>query len=146
MTKQEKIKILKKFALKHLGKPYRYGAKPYHAPRRFDCSSFTQYLYRRIGIELPRSGLCQAHCGKKIKSKDIKNLQTGDLIFFHGERGHYDKEFPQGIGHTTMYLGDGKIIHAKSKTKNGREIGRVVIEPAHKWIKRKDLIVIKRII
>ena len=143
MAKNQKRNILIKFALKHIGKPYRYGAKPYHAPRRFDCSSFTQYLYRRIGMELPRSGLCQAHCGKQIKSK---NLKTVDLIFFHGTKGHYDKEFPQGIGHTTMYLGDGKIIHAKSKIKNGREAGRVVLEPAQKWLKRKDLVVIKRII
>ena len=80
-----------------------------------------------------------------VKGK-IKDLKTGDLLFFHGNRGYYNKKFPQGIGHVIMYLGDNHIIHAKSIEKSGRETGRVITEPADKWLKRKDLIVIKRII
>lgn len=135
----EKQKILLKFAEKHLGKPYKYGAKHYHAPKIFDCSSFTQYLYRRVGIELPRTALQQARFGRKIIPK-LKNLQIGDLLFFHGTKGHYDENFPKGIGHVMMYIGNGEIIHAKSSAK------KVVKEKAILKLKRKDLVAVKRIL
>lgn len=37
-------------AKKHLGKPYRYGAK---GPKAFDCAGFARYVYLQFGIELP---------------------------------------------------------------------------------------------
>jgi cell wall-associated NlpC family hydrolase len=133
------------FARKHLGKPYKYGAKPWEAPKFFDCSSFTQYLYKRIGIELPRTALEQAHLGKKVNIKD--GLEVGDLIFIKGGWGHYDPKFPQGIGHVAIYVGDGKVIHAKwKKNKDGSDDGKVEEWPVEKLLKRKDLVVIKRIL
>lgn len=39
---ESKQEILVKYAKKHLGKPYQFGAKPYQAPKKFDCSSFVQ--------------------------------------------------------------------------------------------------------
>jgi len=134
------------FAKKHLGKPYKYGAPLSQAPKIFDCSSFIQYLYKRIGIDLPRDALDQAHLGKRINPKKGK-LEPGDLIFIKGKWGHYNPEFPQGIGHVAIYIGNGKIIHAKyEKNPDGSENGKVREDPV-KWIlNRKDLIVIKRII
>jgi len=136
---KEKQKILLQYAEKHLGKPYKYGAKNYYAPKIFDCSSFVQYLYRRIGVELPRTALQQAHYGKRIKA-DLNNLQIGDLIFFRGTVGHYSKEFLNGVGHVMMYIGDGNIIHAKSSAK------KVIKEKVILKLKKKDLVVIKRIL
>ncbi len=147
MRKREKLqKRLVYFAKKHLGKPYKYGAKPHEAPKIFDCSSFIQYLYKRIGIDLPRTSLDQANLGKLINLKK-ENLQPGDLIFIKGSWGHYNPEFPQGIGHVAMYIGDGKIIHAKwAKDRDGSGDGYVRKDGVEKMINRKDLIVIKRIL
>ncbi len=143
MRKRERLqKRLVYFAKKHLGKPYKYGAKLHEAPKIFDCSSFIQYLYKRIGIDLPRSALDQAHLGKLINLKK-ENLQPGDLIFIKGSWGHYNPEFPKGIGHVFMYVGDGKVIHAKWQKVSG---GRVREDEVKKILKREDLIVIKRIL
>ncbi|PIZ56319.1 MAG: hypothetical protein COY22_01665 [Candidatus Tagabacteria bacterium CG_4_10_14_0_2_um_filter_40_13] len=130
------------------GRPYKYGSKPSEAPRYFDCSSFIQYLYKQIGITLPRCAIEQARCGRLVKNK--KHLKAGDLIFLHGKSGHYNKKFPMGIGHVVMYLGNGKIIHATSKRIQNYpkiiEKGEVKREPASKILKRKDIVVIKRIL
>jgi len=74
-------------------------------------------------------------------------LQIGDLIFIKGMVGRYNEEFPQGIGHVAMYIGDGKIIQAKyQKNKNGSDGGKVQVDSVAKIINRKNLVVIKRII
>ncbi|OQB44585.1 MAG: putative endopeptidase p60 precursor [Parcubacteria group bacterium ADurb.Bin159] len=146
---EKKIKQQKRlvhFALKNIGKPYKYGAKASEAPKCFDCSSFVQYLYKKIGINLPRTALAQAHFGKTIDYKK-EELEIGDLIFIKGKWGHYNPEFPQGIGHVLMYIGDKKMIEAKlEKDKNGKAIGKVQITPASEILNRQDIVVIKRII
>ena len=56
---------------------YRFGG---NAPSGFDCSGFTQYVYRKaIRITLPRRSADQFRKGKRVK---LKNCQPGDLIFF----------------------------------------------------------------
>jgi cell wall-associated NlpC family hydrolase len=154
------------FAKKQLGKPYKWGVKKSEIGKYFDCSSFTQYLYKRIGIELPRTTVLQAYHGKTIKSTkkppylNEKDLKTGDLLFFKGEKGHYTKEFPNGIGHIIMYLENGKFIHAsangnipsynvglnlKKKIIKGKNHG-VKLESFSKIINKKDFQLAKRIL
>lgn len=59
------------------GTAYRYGG---NMKSGFDCSGFTQYVYRKaLDIELARSSRQQARQGKKVK---LKKAQPGDLIFF----------------------------------------------------------------
>ncbi|MBU0731338.1 C40 family peptidase [Patescibacteria group bacterium] len=129
------------YARKNLGRPYKYGAKLYEAPNFFDCSSFIHYLYERININLPRTALEQAHLGRAINPKK-EDLMIGDLIFIKGKWGHYDQKFLQGIGHVAVYADKGKVIHAKMQAKNGR----VRKDSVDSLLKRKDLVVIKRII
>jgi peptidoglycan endopeptidase LytE len=143
MTREEKYGKLVYFARKHLGKPYKYGAKPYEAPKIFDCSSFTLCLYKQIGISLPRTALDQAHQGRSIKPA-LKELKIGDLIFIKGKWGHYNPEFPNGIGHVAIYVGNGKVINARWLSE--KEGGKVMEEDAKNFLERKDLIVVKRII
>jgi peptidoglycan endopeptidase LytE len=147
MNKKERLqRKLIYFAKKHLGKWYKYGATLSEAPKIFDCSSFTQYLYKRIGIDLPRNALDQAHLGKRINPQK-ENLQPGDLIFIKGSWGHYNPEFPEGIGHVAMYVGGGKIMQAKwNKNKNGSDNGTVREDSAKTLLNRKDLIIVKRIL
>ena len=111
MTEIQKNKLVT-LAEELIGKPYKYGAKPEEAPDFFDCSSFTQYIFKRVGIELPRSTIAQAEYGESV---ELENIRPGDLIFMHGVRGFYNRNFPEGIGHVILYAGNGKVIHAASR-------------------------------
>lgn len=134
------------FSKKCLGMPYKYGADPSEAPKIFDCSSFVQYVYKKVGVELPRTAIEQAHMGKKIGPKK-ERLKIGDLIFMRGIVRHYDKKFPQGVGHVVMYIGDNKIINAKyKKNKDGSDGGQVQMDKVEKVLNSKGLVVVKRIV
>jgi len=141
---------LKHFALKKLGAPYKYAAKKSEIGKVFDCSSLTQYLYRRIGIEIPRSTILQASCGQIVPIRKCgsifkpKDLKIGDLLFFKGEKGHYNKEFPQGIGHVEMYLGNGKLIEACGHSRENNRKVRLI--NSKKELKRHDFCLVKRIL
>jgi len=65
------------FALKYQQKPYQDGAE---GPNSFDCPGFNKFVYKELGITLPKTTGQQASAGKKIKSK--KSLKDGDLVFF----------------------------------------------------------------
>ena len=84
------------------GDRYRYGAA---GPNRFDCSGLVYYSFGRAGFrKIPRTSDAQARHARRIKRK---NLQRGDLVFFHKGRDVY---------HVGVYAGhrDGHrtIIHA----------------------------------
>ncbi|WP_226346422.1 transglycosylase SLT domain-containing protein [Agilicoccus flavus] len=84
-------------AKKYLGVPYRWGGTN---PRTgLDCSGFTQLVYRENGISLPRVARAQQDVGTRIGS--LADAKAGDLLFFGDPATH-----------VTMYLGDGKMIHA----------------------------------
>lgn len=90
-------------ATAQVGVPYVLGGT---TPRGFDCSGFTQFVYRQQGIEIPRT--CEGQIGAGlIVSRD--ELQCGDLILF--TRTNHPTAL---VTHVGMYLGDGKLIHAGS--------------------------------
>lgn len=72
-------------ARKHTGALYKYGAA---GPKRFDCSGFTMYVYRKAaGKKLPHKANSQQRYGKAI-SKSRKRI--GDLIIFRsGSYGYH---------------------------------------------------------
>lgn len=146
LTVEEKRMRLLFFARKHQGKPYRYGAWPAEAPKVFDCSSFTQYLYRRIGIELPRRSYEQATLGAVVSPPLKANLAVGDLLFFTGSQGRYGPEFPEGVGHAAMYVGDGQIVHATQTKSDGPNGGAVRIVRLSRRLARGDFVIAKRLL
>jgi cell wall-associated NlpC family hydrolase len=145
---EEQRKRLKYFALKKINTPYKYGVKKSEIGKFFDCSSFTQYLYKRIGLDIPRSTILQAGCGRAIMTQKSKrqlrekDFKIGDLLFFKGAKGHFNQEFPNGIGHVIMYLGNSQFIHAGG---NGGK-PKVKLEEFKYITSRPDLQVIKRIL
>ncbi len=90
-------------AKKLLGKPYVWGAT---GPECFDCSGFTQKVYRTVGINLPRVSRSQAKVGKLVRFNELKR---GDMVFFDTSRKRVGK-----VNHVGIYLEDGKFIHASS--------------------------------
>ena len=121
MSNNNKKNQLLKIAKSLINKPYKYGAALKEAPHVFDCSSLTQYIFKEIGIDIPRSSILQAadSQGQEIQiAADFSNLEIGDLLFMRSTRGfYYDKLFENRkitIGHVAIYIGDSKIIHARS--------------------------------
>ena len=77
------------------GVPYRWGGA---SPRSgFDCSGLVQYVYAKVGIELPHYAAGQYGHGRRVGRGA---LRAGDLVFF------------SSLGHVGIYAGGGKFIHA----------------------------------
>lgn len=89
---------------KYLGVKYRFGA-PAGVTYAFDCSSFTQYIFKKNGVSLPRSSASQATKGKKIAKSQLKK---GDLVFFK-------RPGKSGVGHVAVYIGNNKMLGASGK-------------------------------
>ncbi|NHW33690.1 C40 family peptidase [Paenibacillus aceris] len=85
----------------YLGRPYQFGARAGQTST-FDCSSFTQYVFKRAGVNLPRTSKDQAHVGSYVSRS---NLRAGDLVFFSipGK--------PGVINHVAIYMGNGNLLH-----------------------------------
>ena len=81
-------------AFKHIGTPYRYGAR---GPKAFDCSGFTSYVYRQFGIELSRSSRDQARDGKAVEGT-YADMQKGDIIIFGARASR------RSIGHVGIFI------------------------------------------
>ena len=89
-----------------LGIKYVWGAT---GPYKYDCSGFTQKVYRDAGINIPRVSRDQARVGQYVS---FDNLQKGDMVFFDTNKKRTGK-----VSHVGIYLGDGNFIHASSAAK-----------------------------
>lgn len=86
-------------AKKYIGTPYVWGGT---SPGGFDCSGFTQYALKQMGISVPRLAYQQANYGTQTS---IRNIRPGDLVFWgnsHNSQGN----------HIAFYLGNGQILEA----------------------------------
>ncbi len=92
-------------AKKYLGAGYKFGATLQEAPKLFDCSSYTQLVFKNNGITLPRVSRDQASLGTRVT-----DLKAGDLMFFTIKDMYSDGR----VGHVGIYMGDGSMIHASS--------------------------------
>jgi cell wall-associated NlpC family hydrolase len=81
-------------AKRELGVRYVYGGE---SPSGFDCSGLMQYVYARLGVQIPRVAADQYRAGPHPSRAD---LRPGDLVFF------------DHLGHVGMYVGGGRFIHA----------------------------------
>ncbi len=99
------------YALQFVGNRYVWGGTS--LTNGTDCSGFTQSVYRHFGVNIPRTSGEQAYFGREIAYED---MEPGDLICYPG--------------HVAMYIGGGRIVHARS-TKAGI---RVDDDPAYRTI------------
>lgn len=97
-TAEEIVKTAKKF----LGVSYLWGGASVNG---FDCSGFTQHVFRLHGVGLLRDASQQARQGEAIDSgSEFENLQPADLLFFGEQKGK--------ITHVAISLGGARFIHA----------------------------------
>ena len=90
------------FATQYVGNPYVYGGTSLTGGA--DCSGFVQTVFSNFGISLPRTAAEQSYGGTEVSMSD---LQPGDLLFYNGSGG---------IGHVTIYMGNGQVVHASNPT------------------------------
>jgi len=82
---------------RYLGIRYRWaGSSPSSG---FDCSGFTMFMYRKVGVGLPHNAAMQYRYGRAVSRS---RLRAGDLVFFNG------------LGHVGIYLRGDRFIHASS--------------------------------
>ncbi len=90
------------YARQYIGCRYVYGGT---TPNGFDCSGFTQYVYKHFGVNLNRTAAAQYSNGKPVTS-----LQVGDLVMFG----------KSGINHVGIYIGGNSFVHAANKQQGVR--------------------------
>jgi cell wall-associated NlpC family hydrolase len=105
-TTSSRIKTVLQRAFTLLGTPYRWGGTSPEGG--FDCSGLVGYVFRTIGIDLPRVSRSMAQEGTAVADRTA--LAEGDLVFF-GKRGRVD--------HVGIYIGEGKFLHAP---RTGRDV------------------------
>lgn len=87
------------YAKQFLGCKYVYGGTTTNG---FDCSGFTQFVYKHFGINLNRTAQGQYSNGTAVTS-----LQAGDLVMFG----------KSGINHVGIYIGGNTFIHAANTSR-----------------------------
>jgi hypothetical protein len=102
-------------AAKFLGRPYVYGAS---GPDAFDCSSLVQYVYKQLGLSVPRTSSEQYAAGINILTQYPPGWPTtgdqtdlaiapGDLIF-----SEWPGDDVPHHGHVAIYSGRNHLIEA----------------------------------
>lgn len=95
------------FGKQYMGTPYKFGAST-NTTKVFDCSSFMKYIFKKYGVNLPRTSAQQSKVGVAVSKA---NLKPGDLVFFSsGSRAN-----GKNVTHVAVYAGNGKILHTYGK-------------------------------
>ena len=95
-----------------IGRPYVWGgASPQTS---FDCSGLVQWVYRQVGVSLPRTAQQQFNATIRLAPDQ---LEPGDLVFFANT---YPSHEP--ITHVGIYVGNGRMINAPSEGDVIREL------------------------
>ena len=99
-------------AKKYSGVRYKWGGE---STKGIDCSGLIMRCLNDQGFSITHKASIQAKFGLYVA---FDSLRPGDVLFFTDKKDHQ-------IGHTGIYLGGGKFIHAASS------LGKVGISSIH---------------
>lgn len=85
--------------------------KPYELHR--DCSGFTAWAARQVGITIPEGSVAQFSVGDPVPSK--MQVQAGDLLFWD--------TFGAAPGHVAIAINPSQVVHAINEQQG------IVIDP-----------------
>ena len=86
--------------MKYKNVPYKSGGS---MPKGWDCSGFTQWALKYMGISIPRTAAQQGAAGIYISKNNRSAWKPGDILCYkNGGR----------VSHVALYLGNRKIMHA----------------------------------
>lgn len=105
VTNENLRKMITDYGLQFVGNPYVYGGTS--LTEGADCSGFVQSVYANFGIKLNRVSIDQATNGKE---RALSDIQAGDLVF-------YISSGSSRISHVSIYIGNGKVVHALNREK-----------------------------
>lgn len=88
-------------AKEYIGTPYVWGGS--NPDVGFDCSGIIQFVYSKLGIELPRVSYQQANAGRRV---GLNKLRPGDLVAWDNSSRN------SGADHIAIYIGHGQILEA----------------------------------
>lgn len=105
------------YAMQFLGTPYVWGGNS--LTKGVDCSGFVQQVFKKYGYSTPRVSRDMAKQYSRVSSSEAK---AGDLVFYHNLKTGV-------VDHVAIYIGNGKVIHAR----NGVEISNVNYRTVYKY-------------
>ena len=117
------------FIKKYVYVKYRSGGT---SPSGWDCSGFTQWAMKQMGIKISRLAADQAKGGIAINVKDRSKWKPGDiLVYSSGGR----------VNHVALYLGNNQLMHALNA-----KYGTVIhdVDYYEKWDKKNTLTGVRR--
>lgn len=112
-------------AMLYRGVPYRWAGM---SSRGMDCSGLVSLVLKSHGVKAPHNAARLYNLGTSVLFED---LRPGDLVFFTS-RG-------KAIGHVGIYIGDGKFIHASSRS------GRVTVNSLSEKYYKQHYVGAKRV-
>ena len=84
----------------YVGVPYKSGGC---SPSGWDCSGFTKWALKFLGVDIPSTSAPQAAGGIAVDKNNMSAWKPGDiLVYKSGSR----------VNHVALYLGDGLLMHA----------------------------------
>jgi cell wall-associated NlpC family hydrolase len=101
-----------KYAGSFTGTRYRSGGT---TPKGFDCSGFTQYVFKEFNYRLPRTAREQSKAGRSVDKR--KDIRPGDLVFFTGS--NQKSRTPGHVGIVVEVNGKGNFLFIHSSSSRG---------------------------
>jgi len=92
--------VAAQFAYSQRGKPYVFGAD---GPDSYDCSGLTMAAWKAAGVSIPHNAAMQYNSMPHVSRA---SLSPGDLVFSNG------------LGHVTIYIGNGRVVSAPTSGRN----------------------------